>query len=193
MRISDKRSPKQLARWEGGGGGGARTKCPGPKKKTQRRTYSPRRASRGAPYGRKSERLASWAHEVLPARLRLSIRRGVRAAPGPRRAIQSSDSIELERRNKRHGAPGGTGYLVACPLAGGASSWLGWVTARRRRGRAWVGPSPPHRQDRASSFRRPPLLCECVCRSGPGLGVGGGEKICCPWDADHLQFSWGNN
>jgi hypothetical protein len=35
----------------------------------------------------------------------------------------------------RHGAPGGTGHLVACPLAGGASSWLGWVTARRR-GRA---------------------------------------------------------
>jgi hypothetical protein len=24
----------------------------------------------------------------------------------------------------------------------------GWVTARRRGGRAWVGPSPPHRQDR---------------------------------------------
>jgi hypothetical protein len=116
--------------------------------------------------------------------------------------------------------------LVACPLAGGASSWLGWVTARRRGGtclvlytpqagrtlraggragsppppqytlrralasprvgaritrvrfstksnylshflshlarrggRASVGPSPLHRQDRASSFRRPPWLC----------------------------------
>jgi hypothetical protein len=35
-------------------------------------------------------------------------------------------SIELGRRNKRHGgAPGGTGHLVACPLAGGASSWRG--------------------------------------------------------------------
>jgi hypothetical protein len=45
---------------------------------------------------------------------------------------KTSDSIELERRNKRHGAPGGTGHLVACPLAGGASSWLGWVMARRR-------------------------------------------------------------
>jgi hypothetical protein len=44
-----------------------------------------------------------------------------------------SDPIELGHRNKRHGAPGGTGHLVACPptlpLAGGASSWLGWVTA----------------------------------------------------------------
>jgi hypothetical protein len=26
-------------------------------------------------------------------------------------------------------------WLVACPPAGGASSWLGWVTARRRGGR----------------------------------------------------------
>jgi hypothetical protein len=42
----------------------------------------------------------------------------------------------LERRNKRHGAPGDTGHLVACPLAGGLSSWLGWVTARRRGGKA---------------------------------------------------------
>jgi hypothetical protein len=49
---------------------------------------------------------------------------------------KTSDSIELERRNKRHGALGGTGRLVACLLAGGASSWLGWVTARRRGGRA---------------------------------------------------------
>ena len=49
---------------------------------------------------------------------------------------KTSDSIELERRNKRHGAPGGTGHLVACPLAGGASSWLGWVTTRHRGGRA---------------------------------------------------------
>jgi hypothetical protein len=44
-------------------------------------------------------------------------------------------TTELGRRNKRHGAPGGTGHLVACPLVGGASSWLGWVTARRPRGR----------------------------------------------------------
>jgi hypothetical protein len=46
--------------------------------------------------------------------------------------VKTSDSIGLERRNKRHGAPGGTGRLVACSLAGGASNWLGWVTARRR-------------------------------------------------------------
>jgi hypothetical protein len=49
---------------------------------------------------------------------------------------KTSDSIGLERRNKRHGAPGDTGHLVACLLAGGFSSWLGWVTARRRGGRA---------------------------------------------------------
>jgi hypothetical protein len=49
---------------------------------------------------------------------------GVASAPAP-------GSHELGHRNKRHGAPGGTGHLVACPLAGGASSWLGWVTARR--------------------------------------------------------------
>ena len=49
---------------------------------------------------------------------------------------KTSDSIGLERRSKRHGAPGDTGHLVACPLAGGLSSWLGWVTARRRGGRA---------------------------------------------------------
>jgi hypothetical protein len=48
---------------------------------------------------------------------------------------KTSDSIELERKNKRHGASGDTGHLVACPLAGGASGWLGWVTARRREGK----------------------------------------------------------
>jgi hypothetical protein len=42
--------------------------------------------------------------------------------------------------------------------------------------RARVGSSPPHRQDRASSFRRPPWVCECVCRSGLKLGVGGKKK-----------------
>jgi hypothetical protein len=42
---------------------------------------------------------------------------------------RTSDSIGPERRHKRRGAPGDTGHLVACPLAGGASSWLGWVTA----------------------------------------------------------------
>jgi hypothetical protein len=46
---------------------------------------------------------------------------------------KTSGSIGLERRNKRHGAPGDTGHLVACPLAGGVSSWLGWVTARRKK------------------------------------------------------------
>jgi hypothetical protein len=74
-----------------------------------------------------------WAHEVLPA-APARLRRGVRAAPRPRRAIQSSSSAGT--RGTRHGAPGGTGNLVACPLAGGVSSWLGWVTARRRGGRA---------------------------------------------------------
>jgi hypothetical protein len=45
---------------------------------------------------------------------------------------KTSGSIELGRRNKRHRALGGTGYLVECPLlAGGVTSWLGWVTARR--------------------------------------------------------------
>jgi hypothetical protein len=39
-----------------------------------------------------------------------------------------SGSIELGHRNKRHGALGGTGHLVACPLAGEAHSWLGsWL------------------------------------------------------------------
>jgi hypothetical protein len=42
-----------------------------------------------------------------------------------------SVSIELGRRNKRHGAPGGTGHLVACPLTDGVTSWLRLVTARR--------------------------------------------------------------
>jgi hypothetical protein len=49
---------------------------------------------------------------------------------------KTSDSIGLERRSKRHGAPGDTGHLVACPPAGGLSSWLGWVTTRRRGERA---------------------------------------------------------
>jgi hypothetical protein len=48
--------------------------------------------------------------------------RGYGAAYG-RRETKTGDSIELEHRNKRHGAPGGTGHLVACPLPGGASSF----------------------------------------------------------------------
>jgi hypothetical protein len=47
---------------------------------------------------------------------------------------EKKDAIGLERRSKRHGAPGDTGHLVACPLAGGLSSWLGWMTTRRRGG-----------------------------------------------------------
>jgi hypothetical protein len=57
---------------------------------------------------------------------------GYGAAYGRGAETKMSGSIKLGRRNKRHGAPGGTGYLVACPLAGAAFSWLGWVTARRR-------------------------------------------------------------
>jgi hypothetical protein len=50
---------------------------------------------------------------------------------------------------------------------------------RRRGGRAGVGPSPPHRQDRVSSFRRRPWLCECVCAAGINLESegGGGKRV----------------
>jgi hypothetical protein len=68
------------------------------------------------------------------------------------------------QEQKRHGAPGGTGHLVACPLAGGASNWLGWVAARRRGGKAWVGPPPPRtgRTERAPSAGPPGCVCVCV-------------------------------
>jgi hypothetical protein len=37
------------------------------------------------------------------------------AAHGRRRDQDERGSIELGHKNKRHGAPGGTGHLVACP------------------------------------------------------------------------------
>jgi hypothetical protein len=129
-----------------------------------------RRQSKSMRYGRKSERAASTRTRTSSLGARSSASQATARRTGGAET-NTSDSIELERRNKGHGTPGGTGHLMACPLAGGASSWLGWVTARRRGGRAWVGLSPPHRQDRASSFRRYPWVCECVCRSGPKLGV----------------------
>jgi hypothetical protein len=98
-------------------------------------TCSPRRASRGASYGRKSERPASTRTRTSSLGARGSASQATARRAGGAET-KTSDSIELERRNKRHGASGGTGHLVACPLAGGASSWLGWVAARRRGGRA---------------------------------------------------------
>ena len=98
-------------------------------------TYSPRRASRGASYGRKSERLASTRTRTSSLGARSFASRVTERHTGGAET-KTSDSIGLERRNKRHGAPGDTGHLVACPLAGGASSWLGWVTTRPRGGRA---------------------------------------------------------
>jgi hypothetical protein len=71
---------------------------------------------------------------ILLGRTKFSSRATERHTGGAE--TKTSDSIGLERRHKRCGAPGDTGHLVACPLAGGASSWLGWVTARRRGGRA---------------------------------------------------------
>jgi hypothetical protein len=73
------------------------------------------RASRGAPYGstggnrsgllQRAHARPPWAHKVLPARLR----RGVRAAPRPRRAIQSSSSAGTR----------GTGHLARSCRCGG--------------------------------------------------------------------------
>jgi hypothetical protein len=58
---------------------------------------------------------------------------------------KKTHSIGLEHRNKRHGAPGGTGHLVACPLAGlGDGAWSG-MSGREGMGRivptAPAGPS----------------------------------------------------
>jgi hypothetical protein len=53
-------------------------------------------------------------------------------------------------------------------LGDGASS------GRKSMGR--TAPAAPAGPDRASSFRRPPWSCECVCRSGPKLGVGENKK-----------------
>ena len=88
----------------------------------------PRRASRGASYGRKSERPASTRTRTSSLGARSFASRAAERHTGGAET-KTSDSTGLERRHKRRGAPGDTGHLVACPLAGGASSWLGWVTA----------------------------------------------------------------
>jgi hypothetical protein len=69
---------------------------------------------------------------------------------------KTSDSIGPERRHKRRGAPGDTGHLVACPLAGGASSWLG----------AWLG-------DGASSGRK---SMSWIVPTASGLNLASGKK-----------------
>jgi hypothetical protein len=87
-------------------------------------TCSPRRASRGASYGRKSEQPASTRTHTSSALSSLGARSFASRATERRAGgaeTKTSDSIGLERRNKRHGAPGDTGHLVACPLAGGVS------------------------------------------------------------------------
>jgi hypothetical protein len=92
-----------------------------------------------------------------------------------------SGPIELGHRNKRHGAPGGTGRLAACPLAGGAPSRLGWVTARRPGGRAPSWALAGIGRTKRAPSKGPP---GCVCASsvaGPNPeskgrgGEGGGE------------------
>jgi hypothetical protein len=58
---------------------------------------------------------------------------GYGAAGGAETETKMSAPIELGHRNKRHGAPRGTGGLVACPLAGGACSWRAVAMGGERR------------------------------------------------------------
>jgi hypothetical protein len=59
--------------------------------------------------------------------------------------------------------------LVACPLAGGASSWLGWVTVRERKDMSEAAPTA---STRPSGPLPPTPLFVCVCVYRGGLGVG---------------------
>jgi hypothetical protein len=68
-------------------------------------TCSPRRASRGASYGRKSERPASTRTRTSSLGARSFASRATERHTGDAET-KTSDSIDLERRNKRHGAPG---------------------------------------------------------------------------------------
>jgi hypothetical protein len=66
--------------------------------------------------------------------------------------------------------------LVACPLAGGASSWLGWVTVRRRgEGHESDRPHRTGRTERAPSAGLLGCVCACVA-AGLDLEPGGGDN-----------------
>ena len=64
----------------------------------------------------------------------LGLRRGIRAAPRPRRAIQSSSSAGT--RGTGHREAPGIWWHAPSPVELLVGSWLAWVTARRRGGRA---------------------------------------------------------
>jgi hypothetical protein len=81
-------------------------------------TCSPRRASQRASYARKLERPASTRTHTSSLGARSSASRATARRTGGAET-KMRGSIELGRRNNRHGAPGGTGHFVAYPLAGG--------------------------------------------------------------------------
>jgi hypothetical protein len=73
------------------------------KKAVQKKDF-PRDFSRGASYGRKSERPASTRTRTSSLGARNSASQATARRTGGAET-KTSDSIELERRNKRHGAP----------------------------------------------------------------------------------------